>query len=83
MTLGDEETGEEEGCEEEVSCCAKAIGGSSVEEPPGYGYRACVLAIHQATRQPSRLNMKSRKRLQPVRICPAPRPPSGGIQDEP
>jgi hypothetical protein len=45
MTLGDEETGEEEGCEKEVSCCAKAIGGSSTEEPPGYGDRTSVVAI--------------------------------------
>ena len=36
MILGDEETCEEEGCEKEVSCTAKAIGGSSIEEPPGY-----------------------------------------------
>ena len=36
MTLGDEETGKEEGCEEEVICGVKAIGGSSIEEPPGY-----------------------------------------------
>lgn len=36
MTLGDEETCEEEGCEEKVSVLAKAIGGSSAEEPPGY-----------------------------------------------
>jgi hypothetical protein len=56
MTLGDEETGEEEGCEEEVSCCAKAIGGSSIEEPPGYGHGASAFAIHQATKQPPRLN---------------------------
>jgi hypothetical protein len=35
MRLGGKETSEEKG-EEEVSGCAKAIGGSSPEEPPGY-----------------------------------------------
>lgn len=36
MTLANEKTGKEEGCEKEVGCGAKAIGGSSTEEPPGY-----------------------------------------------
>jgi hypothetical protein len=35
MELGGKETSEEKG-DEEVSDCAKAIGGSSREEPPGY-----------------------------------------------
>lgn len=35
MRLGGKETSEEKS-EEEVRNCAKAIGGSSQEEPPGY-----------------------------------------------
>jgi hypothetical protein len=37
MRLGGKETSEEKG-KEEVSRGAKAIGGSSWEEPPGYAY---------------------------------------------
>lgn len=50
MTLGDEETGEKEGCKEEVSYGAKAIGGSSTEEPPGYGDRLRNVVV-RATRR--------------------------------
>jgi len=43
MRLGGKETSEEEG-KEEVSCCAKAIGGSSREEPPGYTIRDMLVS---------------------------------------